>query len=477
MIKWGIIGAGKIAYRFAECLKNEENAELYAISGRSLDKLNVFKETYPCKMIYLDHESLLNDPEVDCVYIALPHDMHAEWSKKALISKKAVLCEKPACMNENEMVSVAETARRENILFMEGMKSKFEPAYIKVKQLIEEGSIGEIQSIKSEICFLLPKDQYGKSYHTQPDVGGCLKDCGCYCASIINDFLKGPAELKKVYTNVKDGVDYYVDAKLNAGKINAEMIVGFDRETQSRTIFTGSKGEILLEHTQRPDVIHLHNNGKEDTVIDCSYDHDDFYGEIHHFDMLFSQGKKESTIMPLNDSIQNAHLLDQIHDGFSKYTEADLAVLEEQEKIFRYVSFNSEDALELGQKIIELQKEYDRGIALRIVSEPEHSVLFQYIMKDKTEKNIMYAEEKHNAILEYGHSSAWVNISTHIDHFELKDGVLPSGGAFPVFLQNGELAASILISGLHEGKDHELIVRALSEVLGRPYPEFIKSIS
>ena len=102
--------------------------------------------------------------------------------------------------------------------------------------------------------------------------------------------------------------------------------------------------------------------------------------------------------------------------------------------------------------------------------------MFQYVMKDKNEKNILYAEGKHNAIGEYGHSSAWANIACQMEGFVLKEGVLPSGGAFPIYLKDGTLAASVLLSGLHEGKDHELIIRAIAGIQNKEYPDFIKAI-
>jgi len=475
MIRWGIIGAGNIAHRFCKALAFEEDASLYAISGRNEEKLLKFKEEYPCEKVYTGFEELLQDEQVDAVYIALPHHMHKEWAVKALKAHKAVLSEKPAVMNADEMKEIAEVSKAENTLYMEAMKSRFVPAFAKVKEIIEEGKIGDIVSVKAENCFLLPKEIYGKTYHTQTGVGGALLDSGCYCVNWLNAFLKGEPVLKKTYANVYKGVDYYIDARLQFENGEGEIIAAFDRRTKAFAEITGTKGRLYIENPQRPDVIHLFE-GNQETVINLPYINDDFYGQIHHFDALIKEGKKESDVMTLEDSIRNAHIMDVIRTGFTGYTEEDLKILEEQEKALSYDSFDNEDALVLAGKIIEFQRGYDRGIALRIVRESDGLVMFQYVMKDKGDKNIVYAEGKHNAVKEYGHSSAWVNIASQIEGFVLKDGVLPSGGAFPVYLKDGTLAASVLLSGLHEGKDHELIIRAISDVLDCEYPDFIKAL-
>ena len=475
MIKWGIIGAGNIAHRFCKALAFEEDAKLYAIAGRNEEKLLKFKEEYPCEKTYTSFEDLLHDENVDAVYIALPHHMHKEWAVKALQAHKAVLSEKPAVMNAEEMKEIAAVSKKENTLYMEAMKSRFVPAFAKVKEIIEEGKIGEIVSVKAENCFLIPKEMYGKSYHTQPGVGGALLDSGCYCVNWLNAFLKGDPVLKKTYANARDGVDYYIDARLQFENGEGQIIAAFDRRTEAYAEIIGTKGKLYIEHPQRPDVIHLYEEGNE-TIITLPYIHDDFYGQIHHFDSLIKEGKTESDVMSFTDSIRNAYIMDVIRTGFTDYTKQDLKVLEEQEKALSYESFDNEDALILAEQIIELQKEYDRGIALRIVRESDGLVMFQYVMKDKNANNIMYAEGKHNAIKEYGHSSAWVNVAFQTEGFVLKEGVLPSGGAFPIYLKDGTLAASVLLSGLHEGKDHELIIRAISDVQDCEYPDFIKAL-
>lgn len=479
MIRWGIVGAGNIAHRFAKSLKYEEDSILYAISGRSIEKLEAFQTEFPCEKLYVGHENILNDPNVDAVYIALPHNMHKEWAVKAMHAGKAVLCEKPAVMNEAEMQEIAEVSRNENKLFMEAMKTRFQPAYLRIKELIEADAIGELISIKTETGGKLPQEIFGKTYHTTLGVGGAVLDMGCYCVNWFNDFLIGDPIVEKTYGNVWKGLDLYINTKLKFNNASVQCITAFDRNISPTVILTGTKGSIECGRLHSPESFTLRLNDKEE-IIEFPFVNDDFYAQIHHFCGLINVGKTESDVMSLNDSIRNARILDTISSSFTDYTKNDLLVLEKQEDALRYESFNNEDALKLGNKIIELQKEYDCGIALRIVREEDSLNLFQYVMQDKGARNFDYAEKKHKAILSYGHSSAWAYVAAHLDDKivgYVKDAdVLPSGGAFPIYTKEGKLVASVLVSGLHEGKDHELILRALSEILNIEYPEFSKVI-
>ena len=139
MIRWGILGAGKIANRFADSLAKDPDSILYAVSGRSREKLEAFAAKHPCEKIYVSYDEMLDDGDIDAVYLSLPHVLHREWAVRALQKKKAVLCEKPAALNEAEMREIADCAMANDTLFMEAMKPRFVPAYGKLKQMIEDG--------------------------------------------------------------------------------------------------------------------------------------------------------------------------------------------------------------------------------------------------------------------------------------------------------------------------------------------------
>ncbi|HIU02269.1 MAG TPA: Gfo/Idh/MocA family oxidoreductase, partial [Candidatus Onthocola gallistercoris] len=146
MINWGILGAGKIALRFAKSLESEPNSRLTAVSCRTQAKADAFAAEHGNCKAYAGHEKLLADPSIDAIYLALPHGLHHEWAIKALTSGKAVLCEKPAALSADQVKEMIHTASHSHRLFMEAMKPRFVPLYGHLKKLLSEGCIGELRS-------------------------------------------------------------------------------------------------------------------------------------------------------------------------------------------------------------------------------------------------------------------------------------------------------------------------------------------
>ena len=151
------------------------------------------------------------------------------------------------------------------------------------------------------------------------------------------------------------------------------------------------------------------------------------------------------------------------------YTQNDLDILLKQEEDLRYKEFKSIDAFKLGQTIIELAKTEDRGLVIQIIRESDSLVIFQYAMDDKAQRNFMFCEFKHEALLKHSHSSAWVYVNEEIKGNQEN---MNSGGAFPIRDLNNNHIASILISGLHNGKDHHIIIEALESVLSKKTTPF-----
>lgn len=312
MINWGIIGAGNIANRFAESLTNFPDAQLYGVACRTMDKAAAFQNNHPCKKIFDDYQLLLNEPEIDLVYIALPHLYHHEWIIKALSADKGVLCEKPATMNTAEMQEVAETARTQNKLFIEAMKSRFVPAYREVHERIASDEIGVITKVFTSLCREFPEEQ--ASYHYSPEQGGALLDMGIYNLSLIEDF--SPANLKVgtlEYKQHANQIDVYLKATLTQDHFEATIETGFDRTTETVAILSGTKGTITIPNFHRATSFTI-SKQNETTTVDVPYDHDDFYSEIAAMHRSFNQIEIENPLMTLENSIQCARLLELLKD-------------------------------------------------------------------------------------------------------------------------------------------------------------------
>lgn len=310
MIKWGIIGAGNIANRFANSLEEVTNGELYAVANRTIEKAEAFKANHPCEKGYGSYQELLDDDQVDVVYIALPHKYHLEWVLKAIEAGKAILCEKPATLNQAEVEEIEAALEAKPIFFMEAMKSRFTPTYQAVKELVAQGEIGEIKAVTTSLCRKF--DEANASYHFEPGQGGCLLDMGVYNVALLEDFLPGEFVLKNLDYQLHDRqVEVYVNAVFDVDGKEAVLESGFDRLIDAKAVIKGTKGEIVIYDFHRPT--------KFDLIVDDKVTNneilnvvDDFYGEITHVHANLKAGRVESNRMPIADTKKFAAIIDQL---------------------------------------------------------------------------------------------------------------------------------------------------------------------
>lgn len=330
-IRWGILGAGNIARRFAASLEGVEGCELRAIAGRSAEKLDAFAERFPVapERRYADpagegeaaFHRMVDDPELDAVYLALPHGMHARWACELLRAGKAVLCEKPAAVSEAEAQLVADTARSTGTLFMEAMKTRFMPARDRVKDVLARGDLGAVTALT---C--VHRIDYGDpptAYLLDPEQGGCLLDLGCYDVAWMCDLLEDPISVDGVDVSWRAAagalpggagarVDWSDDVRLTAGGVPVHLdLSGGASEYDAHALIECERGEIEVPMLHRPLSLMVRRAGAPEERIDAPCP-DDFHGEISHFRDLMRAGAKESTVMPLAATVRNARVIDAI---------------------------------------------------------------------------------------------------------------------------------------------------------------------
>ena len=348
-VRWGILGAGLIAHRFARSLAHDPASELVAISCRSAAKAAAFAEEHGVapKRAYADdagtaatpvgaeaparqegsalegHAKLLADSDVDAIYLALPHGLHRAWACAALRAGKAVLCEKPAALTAGEMRAIASVARETGALFMEAQKARFVPAYARVRELLGSGAIGGLRRVETSLCNRMTEEQLERSYMLDPVQGGVALDCGIYCASWIDDFLSGTPSVRSSLIERYRGVDAYVRAELafdaseKSGAVGQTALLecAFDRQKPRHATLVGEKGRIVVDDLHRSQRVTLVPDGGEPRVYDEPYLVDDFFGEIAHFSGLVRVGAAESPVMPLAASVRCAEILDAVRAG------------------------------------------------------------------------------------------------------------------------------------------------------------------
>lgn len=315
MIRFGILGAGNIAHRFAASLAKVEGAELVAASRRTVEKAAAFLAEVPCASgarAYGDHEALLADPEVDVIYLALPHDLHHAWALRALDAGKAVLCEKPAMLSEAEAAEVTTAARKRGLLFMEAMKTRFVPLHPHVMDAV--GALGPVARVHASLC-----NDALASYRTRDTYilgggpgSGVLLDCGIYCASWLDELLPGEIAVERVDTAFYEGSDVYDDAHMTIGGVAAELECACDRARPRQLVVEGERGVLTVDDLHRPQHAELRIAGEQARILDVPYEVDDFYGQIIHFCSLMRVGALESPKMPHASTLRCARMLDRI---------------------------------------------------------------------------------------------------------------------------------------------------------------------
>src|SRR5690606_11088628 len=205
-IRWGIVGTGNIARIFARVMPLAEDVELVAVGSRSQEKADEFGDMFNVPKRYDSYEGVANDPDVDVVYVATPHPMHHDVVINLLNAGKNVLCEKPMAMNVAETREMIEAARANGRFLMEAVWTRFRPAMVKVREFLNDGSIGDVQYMTATMGWKNPFDPEFRLYNK--DLGGsALLDAGVYAVQMVHMVLGEPIETVSVATLGESGVD------------------------------------------------------------------------------------------------------------------------------------------------------------------------------------------------------------------------------------------------------------------------------
>ena len=244
-INWGIIGLGNIANQFAADLLLIEEANLVAVASRGIEKATDFANQYNCPKAYDSYEALFADDQVDIVYIATPHDSHAELSIKALENGKHVLCEKPMSLSYNDAVRMIEASKTHNKFFMEAFWTRFIPSVKEILEKVNQGIIGDVNYVKADFNFYADEAAGGRLFDKNLG-GGALYDIGVYPLFLSYIMLGIPKEIiaKSVYS--KNGIDLQTSMILHYEKAQSILNASINSESDLKAIIGGTQGHILL---------------------------------------------------------------------------------------------------------------------------------------------------------------------------------------------------------------------------------------
>lgn len=244
-IKWGVIGLGNIANQFADDLLLIENAELTAVASRDLSNAREFAEQYKAAKAYESYDLLFDDPEVDIVYIATPHNSHAELSIKALESGKHVLCEKPMALSYTDAQRMVQAAKKHNKFFMEAFWTRFIPSIQEVLQKIENGIIGNVNYIKADFAFHGSETENKRLFEKELG-GGALFDIGVYPLFLSYILLGNPKEILAKAIKHRNDIDLQISMILQYESAQSVLHASIVSESDMKAVIAGTEGRIEL---------------------------------------------------------------------------------------------------------------------------------------------------------------------------------------------------------------------------------------
>ena len=308
MVRFGVIGAGAIAKKFAETV-NAMGLDLYAIASRSKGRAEDYKARYGFEVAHEGYDALFEDPNVDCVYIATPHALHHAQMMRALDHGKHILCEKPFTLNAEEAQEVFDKAQEKGLFVMEAMKPRTMPVLLELRNLVDEGVIGDI--VRLQASFGSEEALEEGARVLDPALGGgALLDIGIYPIVIANMFLGVPESIESQVVRHSSGLDLKERITLHYPNAKANLRASVDEAFHKNAVIYGTKGYIEIPHFTKVEVARITDaSGGTLKTVRIPHETTDFEHEIKETVRCIEAGLTES---PLNTHAMTLEVLRQM---------------------------------------------------------------------------------------------------------------------------------------------------------------------
>ena len=308
-VNWGFLGAGWIANRAtAPAVRAANNAQLFGVASRDRARSAKFEP----QNVYDSYQQLLDDPQIEVVYISLANHQHLEWVTRSLEAGKHVLCEKPLGLNAIEVQKMIDCAKRCNRLLVEAVWTRWHPRFKRIAEVVASGEIGELSNIESQFTF---KSEMTENYRLDPALGGgALLDIGCYQINAWVALTNGAKDLKLNIVERKLGptkIDLTTDVKATINnQIEAHFISSFDFDAPQKLKIDGRSGSIATESGESFSTWREPSSLRVNDRIEKFYSVDAFVEMIQQVSEQVANNS--GWVMPLTDSLRVAQILDQI---------------------------------------------------------------------------------------------------------------------------------------------------------------------
>jgi predicted dehydrogenase len=310
-INWGIIAPGKIAQKFATALQGVDQAALYSVASRDPNRAQAFADQYAFETFSTSYDALISDPKVDVIYIASPHTFHTQQSIACLTAGKPVLCEKPMAINTDQAKRVFKAAKDNNTFYMEAVWTRFMPMLAKVREIIDSGRIGEIQTAQASFGINVPFSPEHRLYDPRL-AGGALLDVGIYTITFAQWLMQAtPVQITAAAHLGATGVDERTAVILRypEGQV-VTLNSSINSKSNHEAWIFASKGSIKMSSFWQCEEITLHLDGELE-VIKIPHRINGYEGEIDEVNRCLKANKIESELLPWSASLTVMEIMDE----------------------------------------------------------------------------------------------------------------------------------------------------------------------
>ena len=311
--RWGILGIGNIASSFAKGIQAAPGAQLVAAASTSEERARAFQKEFHVPRAYASYAELIQDPQVDAIYIATRHPQHYQNALDCLRAGKPILVEKPFTLNAVQARHIAEEARQQSVFCMEAMWTRFLPSMDYVRQVLANGDIGEPQLLHADFCFQSKFDAQSRLYDPHKG-GGSLLDVGVYPISLAHMTFGPPVEVTGVAAIGATGVDEQATIALRHAKGQcSSLMCGVRAASQFEAHITGTKGRLrILKPWAFSTSVELHLSGKDPQIRELPFLGNGYAHEALEVMNCVRSGKLESPLMTLADTVSIMETMDTL---------------------------------------------------------------------------------------------------------------------------------------------------------------------
>lgn len=251
ILRWGLLSTARINRRLIPAIRAAGRSQLVAVASRNLERAEAYAAEWEIPRALDGYETLLEDPDIDAVYISLPNSLHAEWTIRAAQAGKHVLCEKPLALNMEECDRIIDTAETAGVVVAEAVMYLHHPLLHRAQKMVKEGKLGQITLVRGAFSFFLDRLN---DVRWQPHLGGgSLWDVGSYPVSFIRWIAGEPETVFGWQTLASSGVDATFAGLLRYGNgVLGAFDSGFRQQFRVQAEVTGTEGTLIVE---RPFII------------------------------------------------------------------------------------------------------------------------------------------------------------------------------------------------------------------------------